>query len=86
MHSSLRYFESCLRTLSSVDENDIHLILKANNSKFITYKIPPGVYTFKELSEVLTKGFKNEFDLKNCNQILNNTKPILLSSKTITLL
>ena len=61
---SFRGFESYLRILSSRDQNDFQLILKQYNSKFITYKFPPGVYTFKDLSEVLSKGFKNEFDLR----------------------
>ena len=38
MHSSCRYFESYLRNSSSLDENDIQLILKENNSKITTIK------------------------------------------------
>ena len=34
------------------------------NSKFTTYKIPPGVYTFKDLSIVLSRGFKNGFQIR----------------------
>ena len=40
------------------------MILKQYNSKFITYKNPAGVYTFKDLSEVLSRGFKNEFEVR----------------------
>ena len=49
---------------SPLDEKDIQLILKQNNSKFTTYKVPPGAHTFKHLSEVYSRGFKNEFQLR----------------------
>ena len=50
--------------LRSLDENDIQLVLKQYNSKFTTYKDPPGVYTLKNLSIVLSRGFKNEFEIR----------------------
>ena len=64
MRSSFRDFERYLRLLGSLDENDIQLILKQYNSNFTTYKIPPAAYIFKDLSEVLSKGFKNEFEIR----------------------
>ena len=38
----------------------MQLILKQYNSKFTTYKLPPSVYTFKDLS----RNFKNEFEVR----------------------
>ena len=60
MHSSFRDFESYIIILSSLDENDIQLILKQYNSTFTTNKIPPGVYTFRDPSEVLSRSFKEK--------------------------
>ena len=64
MHSSFRDFQSYLRVLGSLDENDIQLILKQDCSKYTTYKIPPGAYTFKDVSIVLSRGFENDFELR----------------------
>ena len=84
----VRDFESYLRILSSLDENDIQLILKQYNSKFITYKIPPGVYTIKDLSEVLSRGFKNEFELRKMRPNLKYDKSdsIIIENDNVTLI
>ena len=36
-----------------LDENDIQLILKQYNSHFISYELSPGIYTTKDISEVV---------------------------------
>ena len=38
--------------------------LKQYNSNFITYEISPGIYTLKVFSEVLSKGFEKEFEIR----------------------
>ena len=43
-------FESFLRTQIDLVEDDIKLVLVEYNSNFITYEIPPGIYTFKDFS------------------------------------
>ena len=43
--SSFRDFESYLRIVVGFDEDDIQLILKQYNSKFVTYELLPGIYT-----------------------------------------
>ena len=86
MPSSFRGFESYLSNLSSLDENGIQLISKQYNSKFITHKNTPGDYTFKDLSEVLSGGYKNEFELRKLRPIINLIDPIQFSSTMITLL
>ena len=53
--SIFRDFESFLRTVVDLVEDDIRLILDEYNSSFITYELEPGFYTFKDLSEALLK-------------------------------
>ena len=48
-------FESYLRLVVGLYEDDIQLILKQYNSNFVTYEITPGIYTFKDISEAIYK-------------------------------
>ena len=41
--------------------DDIKLILDEYNLSFITHEIPPGVYTFKDISEVLLNFLRSEY-------------------------
>ena len=43
--SLFRIYGSFLRFVAGLDEDDIQLILKQFNSYFITYDLPPGIYT-----------------------------------------
>ena len=70
--SPFRDFESYLRILTGLNEDDIHIILKQYNSKFITYETSPGTYTFKDISEVLSRGFEKEFEIRG--EIQPNTE------------
>ena len=51
--SPFRDFESYLRIVVGLDEGDIQLILKQNNSNFVTYELSPGIYTIKDISEAV---------------------------------
>ena len=51
--SLFRDFESYLRIVVGLDEEDIQLILKEYNSHFITYELTPGIYTIQGISEAL---------------------------------
>ena len=83
--SPFRDFEIYLRIVVGLVEDDIQLILKQYNSKFTTYKISLGAYTFKDLSEVLSRGFKkNMKSEEEYDQIINMTNLIQLSSIVIT--
>ena len=42
--SLFRDFETYLRIVVHLDEEDIQLILKEYNSHFITDELPPGIY------------------------------------------
>ena len=51
--SSFRDFESYLRLVIGLDEEDIQLILKEYNSHFITYQLSPGIYTMQDISDAI---------------------------------
>ena len=51
--SSFRDFESYLRLVIGLDEEDIQLILKEYNSLFITYELTPGIYTIQDISDAI---------------------------------
>ena len=51
--STFRDFESCLRIVVALDEEDIQLILKEYNSHFITYELNPGIYTIQDISDAI---------------------------------
>ena len=77
--SPIRVFESYLRIVVSLDEEDIELKLKQQNSNFVTYEILPGVYSF----EVISKAVYTMRDLDGTLQIQYDdvtmkTKPILV--------
>ena len=51
--SPFRNFESYLRIVAGLDEDNIQMILEEFNSFFITHEIPPGIYTISDFSEVV---------------------------------
>ena len=51
--SPFRDFESYLRTVVGLEEDDIQLILKQYNEKFITYELDPGNYTIEDLQKAV---------------------------------
>ena len=55
-------FENYLRTEVDLVQSDIGFVLADYTSSFILYGISPGIYTFKALSEVLTRFFQLGFD------------------------
>ena len=54
-------FQSFLRTQIDLVEDDIKLVLDEYNSSFITYKLEPGIYTFKDISEALFNILQSEY-------------------------
>ena len=55
--SPFQDFESSLRIVVGLDEDDIQLILKPYNSNFVTYELSPRIYSIKDIAEtVYTKG------------------------------
>ena len=55
-------FESYLRTEVDLVEDDIRLVLEESNSFFITYKLEPGIFTFKDLSESVFNTLQPEYE------------------------
>ena len=51
--SLFRDFESYLRIVVGLDEEDMRLILKQYNSHFITYELTPGIYTIQDISDTI---------------------------------
>ena len=51
--SSFRDFESYLRLVVGLDEEDNQLILKEYNSHFITYELTPGIYIIQDISDAI---------------------------------
>ena len=60
-NSIFQDFESFLRTDTDLVEDDIKLVLDEYNSSFITYEIPPGIYTFKDISESISNFLQSEY-------------------------
>ena len=53
--SPFRDFESYLRIVVGLDEDDIRLILKQYNEIFIIYELSPGIHTIKDVAEIVHK-------------------------------
>ena len=51
--SPFRDFESYLRLVIGLGEEDIQMILKQNNAYFVIYELDPGIYTIEGLEEAV---------------------------------
>ena len=51
--SPFRDFETYLRIVVRLDEEDFQLISKEYNSHFITYELPPGIYSIQEILDTI---------------------------------
>ena len=54
-------FENFLRTQIDLVEDDIKLVLDEYNSSFVTYKLEPGIYSYRDLSEALYYILQSEY-------------------------
>ena len=63
LQTTFRDFETYPRISTGLNEHDVQLILRQYNSKFETFKSSPGAYTFKDLAEVLSRGFRTVFKI-----------------------
>ena len=91
--SSLRDFESYVRISTGLKEDDIQLKLKQYNSKFNPYQMFPGIYTFKDISEVLSRVFEKDFEIRGeiqpnteydkADSIINECDNITMKTKLI---
>ena len=62
--SPFREFESYVRIVVRLDEEDIQLISKQNTSNFVTSELSPGIHTISDISEVLYTLCDDEGTLK----------------------
>ena len=62
--SPFRDFESYLRIVVALDEDDIQLVLKQYISIFVTYELSPGIYSTNDISEVVHTMGDHERTLK----------------------
>ena len=51
--SPFRDFESYLRFIVALDEDDIRFILKQYNANFVSYDVDPGTYTIEDLQKAV---------------------------------
>ena len=51
--SQFRDFESYLRIIVGLEEDDIQLILKQYNEKFVTYELDAGNYTIEDIQKTV---------------------------------
>ena len=51
--SPFRVFESYLRIVVGLNEDDIQLTLKQYISNFVTYEISPRIYTIEDIAEAV---------------------------------
>ena len=73
-----RDFESYLRNILALDEEDIQLILKEYNSHFITYELTPGIYSIQDISDSIYNFSVNNESIKvEYDDISMKTKIIL---------
>ena len=77
--SPFRDFESYLRIVIGLDEDDIQLILKQYNEKFITFELDPGNYTIEDLQKAVYPFGDHEGTLQIKYDDLNKKVKLILT-------
>ena len=54
-------FESFLRTQIDLVESDVKLVLEEYNSNFVTYKLEPSIYSYKDIAEAVYYILQSEY-------------------------
>ena len=78
--SSFQDFESYLRIVVGLDEDDMQLIVKQYNAEFVTYELDPANFTIEDLYEAVYPlgdhegNLQNEYDDLNTETKLNLTR------------
>ena len=70
-------FESFLKSVIDLVEDDVRLVLDEYISSFITYELEPGFYTFKDICEALFNILHPEY------RVYNNSVGIEYDDKTM---
>ena len=79
-NSSFRDFESYLRIIFGLEEDDIQLILKQYNEKFVSYELDPGNYTIEDIQKVVHPLGDHEGTLQIEYDDLNKKVKLILTS------
>ena len=77
--SSFRDFESYLRIFVGLEEDDIRLILKQYNEKFVTYELDPGNYTIEDIQKAVHPLGDHEGTLQSEYDNLNKKVKLILT-------
>ena len=80
--SSFQDSKSYLRTEIDLVEDDNKLLLYENKSTFITCELEPRIYTFKDLSEALSKILQPKYEPFN-NSIVIEFDGITMKAKWV---
>ena len=79
--SSFREFESSLRLVVGLDEEDFQIILKEYNSYFITYELTPGIYAIQDISDAIQTFSGHEESIQLEYDDISMRKTIVLKFK-----
>ena len=75
-------FESFLRTHIDLIEDDIKLVLDEYNSRFVTYELQPGIYSYREISEALFYILQSEYP-QSSSEILIRLDDVTRKTKLV---
>ena len=75
-------FESFLRAQIDLVEDDIKLVLDEYNSNFITYELEPGIYSYRDIAEVVFYILHSEYPQSN-SEILIRVDDITRKTKLV---
>ena len=82
--SPFRDFESYLRIVVDLDEDDIQSILKQYNANFVTYELDPGNYTIEDLQKAVYPLSDHEGTLQTEYHDLNRKTKLFLTHFGLT--
>ena len=77
--SPFRDFESYLRIIVGLDEDDIQLYLKQYSENFVTYQLEPGNYTIEDLQKAVYPLGDHGGTLQNEYDYLNKKVKLILT-------
>ena len=80
--STFQDFERFLRTQIDLVEDDVKLVLDEYNSSFVTYKLEPGIYSYRDISEALFYILQSEYPSSD-SEILMRLDPITRKTKLV---
>ena len=77
--SPFRDFETCLKIMVGLDEDDIQLILEQYNANFVTHELDAGIYTIEDLQKAVYSFGDHEGTLQIEHDDSNKKTKLILS-------